>query len=65
MSRRRWVTWLAGAVAVLLVAYGGLIAYLVANQTELIFRPRRAMAMVPMTSATMVMKSNRCVMPDE
>lgn len=48
MTRRRWI---AVAAAVLLAAYGGLIAYLVLYQTDLIFRPRRVMAIVPASLA--------------
>jgi fermentation-respiration switch protein FrsA (DUF1100 family) len=45
--RRRWATWLLGAGALAALAYVGLIAYLVIYQTDLIFRPRHTLAMVP------------------
>jgi fermentation-respiration switch protein FrsA (DUF1100 family) len=47
--RKRWITWLVAAAAALLVGYVGLIAYLAIYQTDLIFRPRRALAMIPST----------------
>src|SRR5262245_17996480 len=45
-KRRRWLPWLLGAAGVGLLAYVGLIVYLVVHQTDLIFRPRRTMAIV-------------------
>ncbi len=49
--RRRWRTWLVAAAAGLLAGYVALIAYLVVNQTNLIFRPRRTLAMITSTLA--------------
>jgi fermentation-respiration switch protein FrsA (DUF1100 family) len=47
--RRRWIRWVVAAAAGLLVAYVALIGYLVAYQTDLIFRPRHVLAMIPTT----------------
>ncbi len=45
-ARRTWRRRLVWLPVLLIVAYVGLIGYLVVNERELIFRPRRTMAMV-------------------
>jgi len=46
-ARRRWRPWLAVTAGVCVAAYFGLIAYLYVYQTDLIFRPRRALDALP------------------
>ena len=45
-SRRRWARWFAALAGLLVVAYAGLIGYLLANERALIFRPPRTLALV-------------------
>ena len=48
--RRRWIRWVVAAAAGLLdLATSALIVYLVVYQTDLIFRPRHVLAMIPTT----------------
>jgi fermentation-respiration switch protein FrsA (DUF1100 family) len=47
--RRRRVRWLVALGSLVAIAYVGLTLYLYLRQTELIFRPRRLLAMMPST----------------